>query len=60
MLIDNKTAKGAIFLIISAFCFALMGLFVQLSGDLPSLQKAFFRNIVALVITIFSIAAGII
>ena len=47
MLIDNKTAKGAMFLIISAFCFALMGLFVQLSGDLPSLQKAFFRNIVA-------------
>lgn len=47
MLSTSKTAKGAIFIVLSAFFFALMGLFVQLSGDLPSLQKTFFRNSVA-------------
>ena len=30
-----------------AFCFALMNTFVRLSGDLPSVQKSFFRNLVA-------------
>ncbi len=47
MLKDNKTVKGAVYIIISAFFFALMGLFVQLSGDLPSIQKTFFRNAIA-------------
>ena len=31
----------------AAFCFALMNTFVRLSGDLPSVQKSFFRNLVA-------------
>lgn len=39
--------KGIVFIIISALCFAFMNLFVRLSGDLPSLQKCFFRNFVA-------------
>lgn len=39
--------KGIVFILISAFCFALMNVFVRLSGDLPSLQKSFFRNLVA-------------
>lgn len=39
--------KGVFCIIISAFCFALMNLFVRLSGDLPSVQKSFFRNLVA-------------
>lgn len=39
--------KGVIYIIISAFCFALMNMFVHLSGDLPSVQKSFFRNLVA-------------
>ena len=47
---ENKTVKGAVFIIMSAFFFALMGLFVQLSGDLPSLQKSFFRNAVATIV----------
>ncbi len=41
--------KGILFIIISSFSFACMSLFVQLSGDLPFIQKTFFRNIVALV-----------
>ena len=47
----NNTVKGALYIIASAFFFALMGLFVQLSGDLPSMQKSFFRNVVALVVS---------
>lgn len=41
--------KGIIYIIIAAFCFATMTTFVRLSGDLPSAQKCFFRNLVALV-----------
>lgn len=33
--------KGIVFIVCSAFCFALMNLFVRLSGDLPSIQKSF-------------------
>lgn len=40
--------KGIIFIICAAFCFALMNLFVKLSGDLPTFEKAFFRNVVAI------------
>lgn len=39
--------KGIVCIIVSAFCFALMNLFVRMSGDLPSVQKSFFRNLVA-------------
>lgn len=31
----------------SAFCFSLMNVFVRLAGDVPSLQKSFFRNFIA-------------
>lgn len=43
----NKKYKGIVYIIISAFCFAFMNLFVRLSGDLPSIEKSFFRNFVA-------------
>lgn len=46
----HSTVKGAIYIILSAFFFALMGLFVQLAGDLPSFQKSFFRNTIAAII----------
>ncbi|MCD8089514.1 MAG: DMT family transporter [Clostridiales bacterium] len=45
--LPDKT-KGIILIVCSAFFFALMNLFVRLSGDLPSMQKSFFRNFVAL------------
>lgn len=41
--------KGILCIIGCAFCFALMNLFVNLAGDLPVIQKAFFRNAVALI-----------
>lgn len=40
--------KGVVYIVASAFCFALMNMFVRLAGDVPSIQKSFFRNIVAL------------
>lgn len=44
--------KGIICIIIAAMGFSLMTFFVRLSGDLPTMQKAFFRNAFALVIAV--------
>ena len=46
----TKKQKGILFILISAYCFSLMNMFVKLSGDLPSMQKSFFRNLVALLV----------
>ncbi len=46
---------GILFIIISAFCFALMNLFIRLSGDVPTLQKCFFRNFFALVVSLVTL-----
>lgn len=47
----NRT-RGILCIVISAFCFALMNLCVNLSGDLPSVQKSFFRNLIAFLVAI--------
>lgn len=49
MKIMKQKYKGIVLIILSAFCFALMSMFVRLAGDVPSVQKSFFRNIVAAV-----------
>ncbi|MBQ8056939.1 MAG: DMT family transporter [Ruminococcus sp.] len=49
MKIKSKN-KAILFLVASAFFFALMLVFVRLSGDLPTFQKMFFRNFIAAVI----------
>lgn len=46
--IGQKT-KGIIYIVVAAFGFSVMSLFVKLAGDLPSFQKAFFRNFIALI-----------
>lgn len=48
---NNNILKGILCIIIAGFGFALMSLFVKLSGDLPSMQKGFFRNIIAVFIS---------
>ena len=48
----NKKHLGVLYIIVSAFCFALMNTFVRLSGDLPTIQKSFFRNFVAVIFAI--------
>lgn len=46
--------KGVLFIMLAAFCFSCMNVCVRLSGEIPTIQKTFFRNLVALII-----AAGI-
>lgn len=48
---NSNILKGIFCIIIAGFGFALMSLFVKLSGDLPSIQKGFFRNIIAVFIS---------
>ncbi len=48
----NKKYIGIVCIVISAFFFALMNLFVRLSGALPVFQKSFFRNLVAIVFAV--------
>lgn len=43
----NNTKKGIFFIILAAFFFAGMNVFVKLSGDISSIQKSFFRNFIA-------------
>lgn len=45
---SNKT-KGVVFILLSAICFTGMNTFVRLSGDIPTFQKVFFRNFVAMI-----------
>ena len=45
----NSRTKGILCILASAFCFAVMNVFVRLAGDVPSIQKSFFRNLVAAV-----------
>ena len=46
----SSRRKGILFILLAAFFFSLMSVFVRLSGDVPTMQKAFFRNIVAAVV----------
>lgn len=39
--------KAIIYIMLSALGFATMSMFVKLAGDLPSIEKSFFRNLVA-------------
>ena len=46
----SNNIKGIIFILLAALGFSLMTFFVRISGDLPTMQKAFFRNSVALIV----------
>ncbi len=48
----SRKGSAVICMIFSAFCFALMNMFVKLSGDIPTMQKSFFRNAVAFAIAL--------
>lgn len=47
----SSKQKGILCIICAAFSFAMMSMFVRLAGDLPTYEKAFFRNIVALIVS---------
>ena len=46
--ISNKS-KGILCILFAAFGFSLMSFFVRISGDIPTMEKAFFRNVVAII-----------
>ncbi|MFD3158449.1 DMT family transporter [Haloimpatiens sp. FM7330] len=51
---DNKPA-AIIFMILSAFSFALMSLFVKIAGDIPMFERIFYTNVISLIGTFFII-----
>ena len=44
--------KGIVHILMAAFGFAMMSFFVRLAGDLPTMEKAFFRNLVAALVSL--------
>lgn len=48
--------KAILYIVLSAFSFAFMFAFVRMAGDLPTFQKVFFRNFVALLIAVGTLA----
>ncbi|MDE7123949.1 MAG: DMT family transporter, partial [Eubacterium sp.] len=52
--LSNKTL-GVIYILLSAVCFTGMNTFVRLSGDVPTFQKVFFRNFVAMFFALFAL-----
>ena len=53
--IGTNIHKAIMHLLLAAFFFSLMTFFVRISGELPTMQKAFFRNFFALLIASGSI-----
>lgn len=45
--------KGIACIVLSALCFAFMNVCIRAAGDLPSLQKVFFRNLIAFFVALF-------
>lgn len=54
----NNHIKGMLCILAAAFGFSLMTFFVRFSGDVPTMQKAFFRNAVAAVISFFMLLSS--
>jgi drug/metabolite transporter (DMT)-like permease len=52
----NPLLMGILLVIADSFFFSLMSLMVRLSGDLPTMEKAFFRNAIASVVAIITLA----
>ncbi len=52
LIMNNKT-KAIICILFAALGFSLMTFFVRISGDVPTMEKAFFRNAVAMVVSLF-------
>ncbi len=52
---DNKT-KGIFFIILSSFSFSIMNTLVKMVEGIPSIEKALFRNGIALIVAFIVIA----
>ena len=54
----NDRYKGIFYIILAVFGFAFMNLFVKLAGDLPAIEKSFFRNLVAIFFAFLAMKKG--
>ena len=52
----NDKKQGILYIIMAGLFFALMTFFVRMAGNLPTMQKAFFRNAVAAVAALVLLA----
>lgn len=52
----SERTLGILCILCAAFCFSLMSVFIRLAGDLPTMQKTFFRNLVAAVAAFLMLA----
>ena len=53
---NKEKMQGILYIILAGFFFSLMTFFVKCSGNLPTMQKAFFRNAVAMIVSIILLA----
>lgn len=53
MTADYNKQKGIAMILCSAFAFSMMNVFSRLAGDIPVMQKTFFRNLVAVAVICF-------
>ena len=53
---NRQYTLAILFVILDSVGFSLMNFFVKLSGDLPAMQKAFFRNAIALIVSVILLA----
>jgi len=49
----NAKLKAVLLMLLSSFSFAAMAAFVKCAGDIPTIEKAFFRNLISLLLAIF-------
>ena len=56
MSITKQKHKGILLIISAAFCFACMSVCIRMAGDIPTMQKSFFRNFVAMLIAAIALA----
>ena len=54
----KQRTKGICYMLCSALCFSIMNACVRLSGDIPSMQKMFFRNLISLLAALFLLWRG--
>lgn len=49
----NNKSKAILYMLFSSLCFALMGALVKLAGDIPTIEKTFFRNLISTFVAAF-------
>ena len=50
--LKNSRYRGILCILMAAFCFSCMNVCVRMAGDVPTIQKSFFRNIASLFIAV--------